>query len=53
MSIFLEKREKEKPLRLFFIKCNLTFIFIYLPDDKKANEVMRPSEIFNKIIDEM
>lgn len=25
----------------------------YLPDDKKANEVMRPSSIFNKIIDEM
>lgn len=25
----------------------------YLPDDKKAFEVMRPSEIFNKIIDEM
>ncbi|MBE0551502.1 MAG: NADP-dependent isocitrate dehydrogenase [Ignavibacterium sp.] len=25
----------------------------YLPDDKKANEVMRPSFPFNKIIDEM
>ncbi|NWF50627.1 MAG: NADP-dependent isocitrate dehydrogenase [Ignavibacteriaceae bacterium] len=25
----------------------------YLPDDKKAAEVMRPSELFNKIIDEM
>ena len=25
----------------------------YLPDDKKAEEVMRPSKIFNKIIDEM
>jgi isocitrate dehydrogenase len=25
----------------------------YLPDDKKAEEVMRPSAIFNKIIDEM
>lgn len=25
----------------------------YLPDDKKANEVMRPSETFNKIIDKM
>ncbi len=25
----------------------------YLPDDKKATEVMRPSSIFNKIIDEM
>jgi isocitrate dehydrogenase len=25
----------------------------YLPDDKKANEVLRPSETFNKIIDEM
>lgn len=25
----------------------------YLPDDKKAAEVMRPSETFNKIIDEM
>ena len=24
----------------------------YLPDDKKANEVMRPSLIFNKVIDE-
>jgi isocitrate dehydrogenase len=24
----------------------------YLPDDKKAEEVMRPSKIFNKIIDE-
>jgi isocitrate dehydrogenase len=25
----------------------------YLPDDKKANEVMRPSLTLNKIIDEM
>ncbi|GMU95791.1 NADP-dependent isocitrate dehydrogenase [Ignavibacterium album] len=25
----------------------------YMPDDKKASEVMRPSEFFNKIIDEM
>jgi isocitrate dehydrogenase len=25
----------------------------YLPDDKKATEVMRPSELFNKIVDEM
>jgi isocitrate dehydrogenase len=25
----------------------------YLPDDKKANEVMRPSSTFNKIIDQM
>ena len=25
----------------------------YLPDDKKAFEIMRPSAIFNKIIDEM
>ena len=25
----------------------------YLPDDKKAIEVMRPSATFNKIIDEM
>ena len=25
----------------------------YLPDDKKASEVMRPSLTFNKIIDEM
>lgn len=25
----------------------------YLPDDKKASEVMRPSAAFNKIIDEM
>ncbi|MFN3872799.1 MAG: NADP-dependent isocitrate dehydrogenase [Ignavibacterium sp.] len=25
----------------------------YMPDDKKASEVMRPSEVFNKIIDEM
>ena len=25
----------------------------YLPDDKKAFEVMRPSSVFNKIIDEM
>ena len=25
----------------------------YLPDDKKVNEVMRPSVTFNKIIDEM
>jgi isocitrate dehydrogenase len=25
----------------------------YVPDDKKALEVMRPSLIFNKIIDEM
>jgi isocitrate dehydrogenase len=25
----------------------------YLPDDKKATEVMRPSSILNKIIDEM
>ncbi|MCK7526167.1 MAG: NADP-dependent isocitrate dehydrogenase [Ignavibacteriales bacterium] len=25
----------------------------YLPDDKKASEVMRPSAVFNKIIDEM
>lgn len=25
----------------------------YLPEDKKASEVMRPSEMFNKIIDEM
>jgi isocitrate dehydrogenase len=25
----------------------------YLPDDKKATEVMRPSSVFNKIIDEM
>jgi isocitrate dehydrogenase len=24
----------------------------YLPDDKKANEIMRPSSIYNKIIDE-
>jgi len=25
----------------------------YLPDDKKATEVMHPSSTFNKIIDEM
>jgi len=25
----------------------------YLPDEKKVNEVMRPSVTFNKIIDEM
>ena len=25
----------------------------YMPDDKMANEVMRPSKTFNKIIDEM
>ena len=25
----------------------------YLPDDKKATEVMRPSSVLNKIIDEM
>ncbi len=25
----------------------------YMPDDKKASEVMRPSQVFNKIIDEM
>jgi isocitrate dehydrogenase len=25
----------------------------FMPDDKKANEVMRPSETFNKIVDEM
>lgn len=25
----------------------------YMPDDKKATAVMRPSEVFNKIIDEM
>lgn len=25
----------------------------YLPDDNKASEVMRPSKVFNKIIDEM
>jgi len=25
----------------------------YLPDDKKASEVMSPSKTFNKIIDEM
>jgi len=25
----------------------------YLPDDKRASAVMRPSELFNKIIDEM
>lgn len=25
----------------------------YLPDDKKATEVMRPSEVFNKIVDGM
>ena len=25
----------------------------YLPDDKKATAIMRPSETFNKIIDEM
>ena len=25
----------------------------YLPDDKKATAVMRPSTVFNKIIDEM
>ena len=25
----------------------------YLPDDKKVNEVMRPSVTFNKIVDEM
>ena len=25
----------------------------YLPNDKKAFEVMRPSAVFNKIIDEM
>lgn len=25
----------------------------YLPDDKKASEVMRPSELFNRIIDEL
>lgn len=25
----------------------------YMPDDKKANEIMRPSSLFNKIIDEM
>lgn len=24
----------------------------YLPDEKKAADIMRPSEIFNKIIDE-
>ena len=43
MSIFLEKREKEKATETFiFIKCNLTFIcmylFIYLPDDKKSEK---------------
>ncbi|HQF41623.1 MAG TPA: NADP-dependent isocitrate dehydrogenase, partial [Ignavibacteriaceae bacterium] len=25
----------------------------YMPDDNKTSEIMRPSEIFNKIIDEM
>ncbi|MFN3694477.1 MAG: NADP-dependent isocitrate dehydrogenase [Ignavibacterium sp.] len=25
----------------------------YMPDDKKASEIMRPSQVFNKIIDEM
>jgi isocitrate dehydrogenase len=25
----------------------------YVPDDKKANKVMRPSSTFNKIIDAM
>jgi isocitrate dehydrogenase len=25
----------------------------FMPDDKKAAEVMRPSKTFNKIIDEM
>ncbi len=25
----------------------------YMPDDRKANEIMRPSSLFNKIIDEM
>ena len=25
----------------------------YLPNDKKASEIMRPSSIFNKIIDEI
>ena len=25
----------------------------YLPDDKKADDVMRPSLVFNKIVDEL